>query len=365
MGFSQPAGYCSAIAAALRQYTDEDFARGENILDNSVTAGRAVKAVTGFDHLQHTIDLEFTAQVPGELTSGNPDSTGFRGLYLVLYMAEGEELEMDAGDYYLTSFMLVNTDNEVVFIAPIEDSDQAQFVSTPLPLWFSVFENEYTTVNPEVIDVRRCGCGAESFGYVAFGFNIIDCDEPLIGNYYRGIIDIEVTGLFDEFHVFILPNSDMYYYEGNLNNAMLAGFAYYFDGDMITEIVEGSHYLGKHSDSASVTFAIDNGILVEEWEDWIYRDVEPCGNEMMVRKNVLDFGLAHEPSEDELMRVENPDELRFRNFYGQNTTEILVCGQVYEYNNDRQSVIAAELIDRLFSIDEFLAEYDEELNIYW
>ena len=67
----------------------------ENILDNSVTAGRAVKAVTGFDHLQHTIDLEFTAQVPGELTSGNPDSTGFRGLYLVLYMAEGEELEMD------------------------------------------------------------------------------------------------------------------------------------------------------------------------------------------------------------------------------------------------------------------------------
>ena len=69
----------------------------ETILDNSVSAGRAVKAVTGFDHSQQTINLAFTAQVPQELATGNPDSSGFRGLYLVLYMAEGEEIELDGG----------------------------------------------------------------------------------------------------------------------------------------------------------------------------------------------------------------------------------------------------------------------------
>lgn len=276
-----------------------------------------------------------------------------------------EELEMNTGDYYLTSFLLVNASNEVVFIAPIQGSTQAQYVSNPLPLWFSVFENEYTTVNPEVINVQDCGCSADSFGYVSFGFNIVSCDGIPSRNYHRGIIDIEVTGLFDEFHVFILPNSDMYYYEGNLNNATLAGFSYYFDGDKITELVEGSHYLGKHSDTALVTSAIDNGILVEEWEDWVFQDIEPCGSEMTVRKNVLDFGLVHEPTERELLTADNPDELRFRNFYGQNTTEILVCGQVYEYNNERQSIIAAELIDLLFDADEFIATNDESLNIYW
>ena len=31
------------------------------------------------------------------MSAGNPDSSGFRGLYLVLYMAEGEEIELDGG----------------------------------------------------------------------------------------------------------------------------------------------------------------------------------------------------------------------------------------------------------------------------
>ncbi len=69
----------------------------ETILNNSVTAGRAVKAVTGFDHLQQTINLAFSAQVPPEMTAGDPDSSGFRGLYLLLYMAEGEEIELEGG----------------------------------------------------------------------------------------------------------------------------------------------------------------------------------------------------------------------------------------------------------------------------
>ena len=86
----------------------------ERILDNSVTAGRAIKAVTGFDHLQQTINLSFTARVPAAMTA-TPDSTGTRGLYLVLYMGSGEEIELQGGrdSLVVTPFRVEET--EVLF----------------------------------------------------------------------------------------------------------------------------------------------------------------------------------------------------------------------------------------------------------
>jgi hypothetical protein len=69
----------------------------ERILDNSVTVGRATRPVTGFDHLMQTVDLEFSAQVPAAMASGPADSADFRGLYLVLYLGEGEEVELQNG----------------------------------------------------------------------------------------------------------------------------------------------------------------------------------------------------------------------------------------------------------------------------
>ncbi len=86
----------------------------ERILDNSVTAGRAIKPVTGFDHLQQTINLSFTARVPAAMTA-TVDSTGRRGLYLVLYMGSGEEIELQGGrdSVVVTPFRVEET--EVLF----------------------------------------------------------------------------------------------------------------------------------------------------------------------------------------------------------------------------------------------------------
>lgn len=69
----------------------------ERILDNSVTAGRATKAVTGFDHLMQTVELDFTARVPGALAAAPPDSVTYRNLFLVLYIGEGDEVELQDG----------------------------------------------------------------------------------------------------------------------------------------------------------------------------------------------------------------------------------------------------------------------------
>jgi hypothetical protein len=71
------------------QHTAEIASDVDRILANSVTAGRATRAVTGFDHLMQEFDLNFTAQVPDSLLGG--------GLYLLLYMGEGEEIELQDG----------------------------------------------------------------------------------------------------------------------------------------------------------------------------------------------------------------------------------------------------------------------------
>ncbi len=92
----------------------------ERILATSVTAGRATRAVTGFDHLVQPIDLHFDAAVPPAMFTGSPDSVGRRGLFLVLYLADGEKIERDDG-----------TDTLVVTPFPVEES-QVLFTGFPL-----------------------------------------------------------------------------------------------------------------------------------------------------------------------------------------------------------------------------------------
>jgi len=79
----------------------------DNILANSVTAGRATRAVTGFDHLMQDFTLTFTAQ-------GWPDSVTGSGVYLVLYLADGEEIELANGRDSLIVTPFVSTDREVL-----------------------------------------------------------------------------------------------------------------------------------------------------------------------------------------------------------------------------------------------------------
>jgi hypothetical protein len=65
----------------------------DNILANSVTLGRATRAVTGWDHLMQPIDFAFDGRVP----SGTDSSGAPVGLFLLCYLAQGEEMERADG----------------------------------------------------------------------------------------------------------------------------------------------------------------------------------------------------------------------------------------------------------------------------
>jgi len=68
---------------------DVDF-----ILENSVTAGRDFRTVTGFPELQRTVDFQFGTFVPLAEHMAGPAT----GHFLVLYMGSEEEVENEAGE---------------------------------------------------------------------------------------------------------------------------------------------------------------------------------------------------------------------------------------------------------------------------
>ncbi|MCI0451627.1 MAG: hypothetical protein L0Z51_04440 [Candidatus Latescibacteria bacterium] len=89
------------------EHTEECASSVDQVLANSVTAGRATRAITGWDHLVQSINLSFTAQVPpAVLTSG--------GLFLVLYLGEGDEIELANGEDSLVVTPFVSSDKEIL-----------------------------------------------------------------------------------------------------------------------------------------------------------------------------------------------------------------------------------------------------------
>jgi len=68
----------------------------DNVLANSVTAGRATKPITGWDHLMQDVSLSFTAQVPAAMFPGGAGPAA-GALYLVMYVGEGDEIRLQDG----------------------------------------------------------------------------------------------------------------------------------------------------------------------------------------------------------------------------------------------------------------------------
>ena len=95
----------ASVALDPEKHTAEVASDVDLILANSVTAGRATRAVTGWDHLMQDLDLSFTAQVPAT-TSG--------GVFLVLYMGDGDEIQLPSGQDSLVVTPLVSSDSEVL-----------------------------------------------------------------------------------------------------------------------------------------------------------------------------------------------------------------------------------------------------------
>lgn len=65
----------------------------DTILQNSVTAGRATRAITGWDHLIQTITFSFDGVVPASVDSAGVALGAPNGVFLLVYLGSGVKLE--------------------------------------------------------------------------------------------------------------------------------------------------------------------------------------------------------------------------------------------------------------------------------
>jgi hypothetical protein len=79
------------------------------VLQNSVSLGRATRAVTGWDHLIQRIDFMFDATIPATDSTGMPPN-----LFLVCYLGQGTEVERADGTDTLIVTPFVSTDMELL-----------------------------------------------------------------------------------------------------------------------------------------------------------------------------------------------------------------------------------------------------------
>jgi len=98
-----------------------------------------------------------------------------------------EKIELKAGHYMLTKFMIVNPEGDVIYAAPLEGSPKAYLVKDPLPVGFRIKPEETTRLQPEVLPVH--GEPPSEFGYTSFGFSVVKplpfyilvmIDDPMI-----------------------------------------------------------------------------------------------------------------------------------------------------------------------------------------
>ena len=82
-----------------------------------------------------------------------------------------ESLSLDVADYKLTSFLVLDVNNTVIYSTPLEGSALASQIIDPLPISFTVSKDQVAKITPEVL--TSAGVPVTDFGYASFDFDVM------------------------------------------------------------------------------------------------------------------------------------------------------------------------------------------------
>jgi hypothetical protein len=92
-----------------------------------------------------------------------------------------ENIKINAGEFRLTKFMVINPSGAVVYAAPKAGSPLAYLCNRPLPFNFNIFPDQITRILPEVLAVGDQN--PDKFGYGSFGVQIL---KPI--SFWAGVV---------------------------------------------------------------------------------------------------------------------------------------------------------------------------------
>jgi len=108
----------------------------------------------------------YTLKKPdGSTISAKIELTAFNGSFVT------SPQQFSVGQYSLEQFLILDSDGNTIYAAPIAGTAMSALVEHPLPLSFDVTVDNVTNVTPEVLDIEDHT--AEDFGYATFGFVVV------------------------------------------------------------------------------------------------------------------------------------------------------------------------------------------------
>jgi len=84
---------------------------------------------------------------------------------------------LEVGNYNLSKFLVLNSADEVIYATPLEGSNLASLVDSPLPINFNIDTDSATNQNVEVIYTDSIN--PEDLGYASLSFNIVPTSNIL------------------------------------------------------------------------------------------------------------------------------------------------------------------------------------------
>lgn len=89
-----------------------------------------------------------------------------------------EPVSFEKGNYQLTEYFVLNQHDQIIYATPKADAKLDYLVSNPLPIDFSIIQDQTQKVTPQVISTN--GISAVNFGYSTFAFEIVATQNFMI-----------------------------------------------------------------------------------------------------------------------------------------------------------------------------------------
>lgn len=123
------------------------------------------------------------------------ESTDYTSKKIELYKIGNEffsqKLSLKLGNYKITEFFLLDDNNNIIYVVPLASSKQAQNISSPLPINFSIAKDKITPIAVEVLSTH--GLKAEDFGLAGLPFSEVKTYSFLINVSEKGQMDSLLT----------------------------------------------------------------------------------------------------------------------------------------------------------------------------
>ncbi|MBK8881374.1 MAG: DNRLRE domain-containing protein [Bacteroidales bacterium] len=195
-----------------------------------VKSGTADSGMTSYQLMVSIEDLNGIPVLTDEMIPVYAFGTGFMS----------EKIEIKAGEYNLTKFIVIDPAGQVIFASPLEGSPLAYITNDPLPVTFSVIPGTVTSVVPEVLVVGNYT--PADFGYANFGVQVIKPLEFYAVCYLYNPLIMAPTTLTDA-RLTVYSNDGWYYsfdLKPEVNHLIIRG-----GSDFYTFVIEKEGYVSQ------------------------------------------------------------------------------------------------------------------------